>query len=81
MSDEPANLVLEFLRAMRGDISEIRNSLRDHGHRLNRIEIGIAGLRRDQAQDAEHVAHVEVDLDSLRERVARIEARLDIQDA
>jgi len=81
MADEPANLVLEFLRAIRGDIADLRGTLRDHGHRLNRIELGVAGLRRNQAQDAEHVAHVEVDLDGLRERVARIEARLDIQDA
>ena len=79
MAEEPANLVFDLLRAMHGGMADIRPSLREHGHRLSRIEIGIAGLRRDQAQDAEPVAHVEVNLDHSQGRMARIEARLDIQ--
>jgi hypothetical protein len=79
MAEEPADLVLEFPRAIRGDVADVRTTLREHGRRLNRIGLGIAGLRRDQAQEAEHGAHVEVDIGSLRDRLARIEARLDLQ--
>jgi hypothetical protein len=53
MADEPANLVLEFLRANRGDIADLRLTQLEHGHRFNRIELAVAGLRRDLAQDAE----------------------------
>jgi hypothetical protein len=49
MADDPTNIVLEHLRAMRGDMHEMKDMLREHGHRLTRIEISIASLRRDQA--------------------------------
>jgi hypothetical protein len=52
MSDQPDNLVLEILRSIRADIYDIRETLREHGHRLNRIEIGVSSLRRDQGRDA-----------------------------
>ncbi|MBF0335630.1 MAG: hypothetical protein HQL40_18635 [Alphaproteobacteria bacterium] len=81
MPDEPANLILEHLRAIRADMAEMREMQREHGHRLYRIETGLAGLRREQAADAEGVAHVEARLDRLREEVDRIKRRLDIGDA
>jgi chromosome segregation ATPase len=80
MSAEPLNLVLEHLRAMRADLSEIRDAQREHGHRLYRMETDLTGLRRDQANDAEGVAHVNARLDRLREDVDRIRRRLDLQD-
>jgi hypothetical protein len=48
MTDDTTNLVLEHLRAMRADIHEIKETLREHGHRLTRIEASIAapGQRR-----------------------------------
>ena len=81
MSDDPTDLVLEPLRAIRSDLSDVRETLREHGHRVNRIELGLAGLRRDQALDAEQSAHVEARLDRLGERIGRIEERLDLKDA
>jgi hypothetical protein len=52
MADDPTNIVREHLRAMRGDMHEMKDMLREHGHRLTRIEISIASLRREQASDA-----------------------------
>ncbi len=78
MSD---NLVLELLRAIRGDIGRMARTLEEHGHRLTRMEIAMAGLRRDHASDAEARAYHEVTHDRLRERVERIERRLELTDA
>lgn len=75
MADD--NLVLEHLRAIRQDIKAIRDTQDEHGYRLNRIEQAIAGMRRDQAGDAENVAHHSVRLDQLMSRIERIEHRLE----
>ena len=75
MSD---NIVLEMLRAIRTDIAKMADRLDEHGHRLTRIEIMLAGQRRDQANDAEARADLEARVDRLRERLERVERRLDI---
>jgi acetylornithine/succinyldiaminopimelate/putrescine aminotransferase len=36
--EQPDNLVLSLLRAIRADLDEVREMLRVQGHRLNRIE-------------------------------------------
>ena len=41
MSD---SLVLELLRAIRGDIHEIKADLRDLKHRMSSRELGVAGM-------------------------------------
>ena len=38
MADEPENLVLTYLRALRADNAETKEALREHGHRLTRIK-------------------------------------------
>jgi hypothetical protein len=80
MADDPANLVLEHLRAIRADVHEIKTVQKEHGHRLTRIEIGVAGLRREQAGDAENVAYMEARVDKLHEEIERIKRRLEIID-
>ena len=78
MSD---NLVLDLLRAIRGDIAKLSERLDDQGHRLLRIEMSVAGLRRDQALDAEAYASMETRFERVRERLERIERRLDLVEA
>ena len=78
--DEPTNLVLEHLRAIRADVHEIKTVQREHGHRLSRLEVGVAALRRDQADDAENSAHLSARMDAMREEIDRIKRRLDIID-
>ncbi len=80
MSDEPTNLVLELLRAIRADTTAIRRTQADHGHRLARLELGQAAMRRDQGSDAEANALASVRVDGLSERLERIEARLGLLD-
>ncbi len=81
MAEEPDNLVLEMLRAIRVDISTMKETLADHGQRLSRIELGLAGVRRDPAHDAERVAHVQWRLDQVFERLDRIDKRLGLIEA
>lgn len=80
MADDPTNLVLEHLRAIRADVHEIKTVQREHGHRLTRLEIGVAALRRDQAGDAENAAHLESRMDRMRDDIERIKRRLEIID-
>lgn len=80
MAEDPANLILDHLRAMRADMHEMKDMLREHGHRLTRLETSIAGLRREQAGDAENVAHLEARIDRLSDDITRIKRRLDIID-
>ncbi len=57
MSDNP---VLALPRAIRGDIANMSGRLDEHGHRFSRIEMMVAGQRREQASDAEAAAHMGV---------------------
>jgi hypothetical protein len=77
---EPENLVLEHLRAIRSDLARQRDVLGEHGVRLTEIAASVAGLRRDQALDAEAGAHLAARIDRLRDDVERIKRRLDLTD-
>jgi archaellum component FlaC len=74
MSDNTDNLVLEHLRAMRGDIGEIKSRLDRMDLRLSVIEQTIGSLYALSASDRET-------LQSVIKRVERIERRLDLSDA
>ena len=78
MTDKPTDLTLEHLRRLHAGQARILEVLGEHGHRLGRIETAIAGLRREQAGDAETIAHLEARLDRLREEIDRIKQRLDL---
>ena len=80
MAEEVNNLVLEHLRAIRADVHEIKTVQREHGHRLTRVEIALAGIRRDQALDSENLARMDLRVDRLSEDVERIKRRLDLVD-
>lgn len=82
MSDNVENLVLEQLRAIRADILTMRNESQNEfseiKHRLSRVESGIAGIRGDNAGTQEDVYRQQGVIDSIKERLQRIEKRLEI---
>ena len=80
MAGEAENLVLEHLRSIRADIAGVREVQTEHSIRLAEIASAVAGLRRDQALDAESSAHLAARIDRLREEVERIKRRLDLTD-
>lgn len=81
MVDEPIILVLEHLRALRADLGSMRETQMEHGMKLNRLEKSLAGVKRDIALHAEHLAHIEVRLDQVRGRLGLIERHLELTEA
>lgn len=80
MADQADDLVLEMLRAIRADLGDIKDAQREQAYRLHRVETTLGGLRRDQANDAGGVAHLEARVDRMRDDIDRIKRRLDIVD-
>lgn len=78
MSDNVENLMLEHLKAIRADISSIKADLKENTSRLGRVELAIAGLRRDMAHYDEGSAEQSLRMDRIVDRIERIEKRLDL---
>lgn len=57
MAEDVNNLVLEHLRAIRSDLSDMRDTMAEQGQRLTRMEIGLAGLRRDRLVEYVRIEH------------------------
>jgi len=80
--DNVENLVLEQLRLMRSDISGMRSEMqgdfRDVKGRLSHLEASVAAVRRDGAMVTEDFARQQVSIDSLVDRIQRIEKRLEL---
>ena len=73
---------LELLQAMVQRVLDgqagLRDDMIDVKERLVSLERATVASRRDRANDAEHVAHVQAQMDRLAGRIARIERRLEI---
>jgi len=67
MADEPINLVLEHLRAIRADLAEVKEGVRNLQVRMTSVEENMAAMNRR--------------LDSIDRRIDRIERRLELVDA
>jgi hypothetical protein len=67
MSDNPDNLILSLLRAIRADIGEIKETLRETQMRLYALELNYVALRPQ--------------LDRVAGDVERIKRRLELSDA
>lgn len=73
MNEKVENLILEHLRALRADIQELREGQRMILNRLNVMESHIAGLVVSEV-------HQNAEIADLRQRIERVEARLDLRD-
>lgn len=72
------NLVLEMLRAVRGDLAGIRQELGDLKLRMQAVETAVVSVKRDTTEIyAAQIASGQR-LDKLSDRMERIEKRLDI---
>lgn len=78
MAPEPDNLVLELLRAIRTDVTSIREDSREIKSRLASLESGFAGMKRDHAGFYGDLADHHSRYDRLADRIERIEKRLQI---
>ena len=64
MTDDTANLVLEHLRAIRGDVQEMCNEQREQ-----RIRLG--GIERTLASNQTELAEMSLRLDRMHDRIER----------
>ena len=71
------NIILEHLRAMRGDITEIKDDVRELKGRMANLEAGQATMLQQLGHQASVSAQQHVSYDRIVERVERIEKRLE----
>lgn len=81
MSDDPDNIVLVYLRRMDAKIDRVVEDIAEVKLRQNDLTRSVATLPREQAGDAEGVAHLQAQIDRMRDEMDRIKRRLDISDA
>ena len=74
MTDETTNLVLEHLRAIRGEISSVKDEMRTMKSEISALRLQVGAVSKLVEQCVEDIATVRVRLD-------RIERRLDLVDA
>lgn len=74
------NIVLEMLRAIRGEFADLKEGQRRAEQRLSAIERGLAGVEHGLADLRLSITGQRDDLGNLRARVERIERRLDLHE-
>jgi hypothetical protein len=73
MADDSSNLALEQLRALRSDVDEMPDDVREVKRRLTSLEVFVASLHGDFAGQSARIDWVEL-------RLERIEHRLNSRD-
>jgi hypothetical protein len=79
MTDQSENLILEYLRAIRGDIAGIKGKLEELFTRMGSVEGHLARIDTHLERLGGDVLHQNARVDALEMRTARIEQRLQLQ--
>jgi len=79
MADTVDNLVLEHLKKIQVELTASRDRDADILSRLAHIETSIARLARDGADNFSEIVAERHTIDKLKERIDRIERRLELQ--
>ena len=72
------NLIIEHLRAIRTEIASVKSDTADTRQRVGSVETSIIDMRRNVVHLFEDMAHQQLTMDKLLDRVQRIEKRLDL---
>ena len=78
MSDPVENLMLEHLKRFQATLERLETRIEELAVRQTETHTAVLALRRDQVSDAEVAAHLQVQLDRMRNRLDRIERRLEL---
>jgi hypothetical protein len=78
MTEHVENLILETLKKIQAEQSASRNRDAEILSRLSHIESGLARVTRDEAINYTEIIQDRHIVDSLKERIERIERRLEI---
>ncbi len=80
MADDIDNIVIEHLRAIRGQLGRMDNQLTDVGQRMTGLERAVASLGTSLAHHGDAGALQAHRIDGLAARLDRIERRLDFKE-
>jgi septal ring factor EnvC (AmiA/AmiB activator) len=72
------NLIVEHLRAMRTEIAAVKSDTADTRQRVISVETSVVDMRRNVVHVFEDIAHQQLTMDKLLDRVQRIEKRLSL---
>ena len=78
MADNVENLMLEHLKRFQATLDRIERRLGELTTGQTETRAAVLGLRRDQLHEAEVSAHLQVQLDDMKDRLDRIERRLEL---
>ena len=78
MTENVENLILELLRSMRADLSNLNKKMVELTLRFQAVEGGIASIKSDIAHHYGEIALVNARYDNVIERIDRMERRLEI---
>ena len=78
MTNNVENLLLEHLKRFQATLERVEVKLGELTVRQTETHTAVLNLRRDQVNDAEISAHLQAQLDGVRDRLERIERRLDL---
>ena len=79
MADNIENMTHELLKRLQTTMERVERELRELKVRQSETHSAVIGLRRDQSNDAEITAHIQVQLDGFGDRLDRVERRLELQ--
>ena len=80
MAENVENLMLEHLKRFQATLDRLDRRIGELTVRQTETHTAVLALRRDQANDAEVVAHLQVQFDGFRDRLERVERRLELKD-
>ena len=78
MENNVENLILEHLKKIQAELTDSRERDREIMSRLAHIEVGIARITREEASNYSEIIDDRHAVDKLKERIERIEKRLEI---
>lgn len=78
MTDTIENLLLEHLKRFQATLERVERKLDDLTDRMGRVEVSVAGHRRELGVAEENTAAISVRVDRINERLDRIERRLEL---
>ena len=77
------SLIIEHLKGLRSDVAGVRTSMqeefKDLKHRVTQLEMQVIGSRRDSSSTQEDIYRQQGSIDTIKDRLDRIERRLELQ--
>jgi chromosome segregation ATPase len=72
------NLIIEHLKAMRGEVAAVKADTSDIRQHLRSLDTSVIDLRRSVVHLYEDTAHQQLTMDKMLDRIQRIEKRLEL---